>query len=110
MIQRDFYECRTLTDANDLVSHILANTDELSWASEWSNVLSYDDGQNPIVYYVKIHRSYPTFKEYTPPSGNKISIVKLNTRTGSEEGSQTTFRHYPMFDERVGVDKTQGMP
>lgn len=106
MIQRDFYECSTLADAQDLISHILATTDGLDSSVGWSNIIQYDDGNN-IVYYVKLNRAHKTdIKTYSLPSGNTILTVKLNTRSGNEEGSGTSFTHYPAFDERVGLYKT----
>lgn len=106
MIQRDFYECSTLDDAQDLVSYILSVANKIGEATAWSNIIEYDDGINPIVYYVKAHSAYPVnLSKYSSPSGNKILTVKLNTRSGSEEGSGTSFTHYGAFDERVGINK-----
>lgn len=106
MIQRDFYECSTLEDAEGLVSYILSSAERIGGATNWSNIIEYDDGVNPIVYYVKAHSAYPIIiKNYDPPSGNKIILVKLNTRSGIEEGSGTSLAHSIAFEERVGINK-----
>jgi len=106
MIQRDFYECSTLIDAQGLVSHMLANGDGLDNSTRWSNIISHTDSKGNTVYYVKINRAYSIdISEYLEPSGVKVQMVTLNTRSGNEEGGGTTFTHYPAFDERMGMYK-----
>ena len=104
MIQRQFYECNTLIDAQELIAFILANTPRIGSATKWGNIIEHNVGDNTL-YYVKVNRAYVTDFIDWPNKSNMPSIVTLYTRTGSEEGSNTFFTHYSTFNQRMGNSK-----
>ena len=104
MIQRQFYECNTLIDAQELITFILANTSKIGAATGWGNIIEHTIMDNTL-YYVKVNRAYSTDFTNWPSKSNIPSIVTLYTRTGSEEGSNTFFTHYSTFNQRMGNNK-----
>lgn len=104
MIQRQFYECSTLADAQELISFILANTPKIGAAKNWSNIIQHNTG-DATFFYVKVNRAYTTDFTKWPDGSILPAIVVLNTRTGSEEGTGTSFTHYSVFNDRVGLFK-----
>lgn len=107
MIQRQFYECNTLIDAQELITFILANTSKIGAATGWSNIIEHTTFDSSV-YYVKVNRAYSTNFTRWPKNSILPTIVTLNTRTGNEEGSFTSFVHYSTFNERMGGNKIDG--
>lgn len=109
MIQRQFYECSNMTEAQGLISFILRNTPRIGSLTKWSNIIVHTNDDS-TVYYVKKHEAYVTdFRSWPTKSTPLPTEVTLNTRTGNEEGSGTSFIHYPIFNERMGTNKANDL-
>jgi len=105
MIQRQFYECSNMMQAQSLIQFIIKNTPRIGSASQWSDVIVHTVNGS-TVYYVKKHEAHITdFRKWDTKTNPLPTEVTLNTRTGNEEGSGTSFTHYSAFDERMGINK-----